>query len=250
MARAMSSEKPSLALIKKEKGEQAIMDILISLIARAQNALNIGFKMNPMQIQTAAELILERFYFLRIDELKLCFNNALAGDYGEIYNRIDVAVIMGWLNQYDETRTSVVMSANKALQANNIQEAVGEHMPELLKEFEQHKAASDKRINEEHLRIAEANPAELEKKPETRGEMMKRLSNEFMDEFDEIYNSQSQKDERLKKDISGRLIFVVVHNESGVETKWLGQSDFVELKLSQLPTPTKNETENSDAAAH
>ena len=43
--------------------------------------------------------IIDRFYYLKLEEIKLCFRNAMAS--GKIYDRLDGNIILGWLNEYD-----------------------------------------------------------------------------------------------------------------------------------------------------
>jgi hypothetical protein len=65
----------------------------------------VSKNMSTTQAYQTAELILDEFHNLKIDDIKLCFNNARKGKYGEIY-RLDGLVIMGWLNQYFDERVN------------------------------------------------------------------------------------------------------------------------------------------------
>lgn len=118
IAKAMDSSKPSLARIKKEKGEEASVRIVSEFIMAANDFFNVSVKMNPTQVSITSEMIIEKYYYLRVDEIKLCFRKAMFGEYGEIYNRIDGSVIFSWLQKYDESRTAVVAQANQKMSAN------------------------------------------------------------------------------------------------------------------------------------
>ena len=58
--------------------------------------------MNDVQVALTADLIIDRFYYLKLEEIKLCFRNAMAS--GKIYDRLDGNIILGWLNEYDAQR--------------------------------------------------------------------------------------------------------------------------------------------------
>jgi len=60
--------------------------------------------MNAVQIARAADLILEKFYYFKIEDFKLCFENAKMGFYGQVFGRIDLQILFGWLTQYENER--------------------------------------------------------------------------------------------------------------------------------------------------
>ena len=75
--------------------------------------------MNDVQVALTADLIIDRFYYLKLEEIKLCFRNAMAS--GKIYDRLDGNIILGWLNEYDAQRDEIVssLSINEAHEQNN-----------------------------------------------------------------------------------------------------------------------------------
>lgn len=93
-----------MATFKKESGETKARALMAYMIGDAIKALNVGKTMNDIQIARASDLILEEYYFLKPDDFKLCFNRAITGKYGAIYDRIDIQIICGWLNQYCSDR--------------------------------------------------------------------------------------------------------------------------------------------------
>lgn len=71
--------------------------------------------MNDIQIARTATLILQEYYYLKPDDFKLCFNNAILGKYGKTYDRLDTQVIFDWLNNYcaDRFNTAEELTVNK-----------------------------------------------------------------------------------------------------------------------------------------
>lgn len=114
----MDSTKPSLSVIKRTKGEEAATRIVSEFIMAANDFFNVSVKMSPTQVAITSEMVVEKYYYLRVAEIKLCFRNAMFGEYGEIYNRIDGSVIFSWLQKYDASRTSIVAQANQKMSAN------------------------------------------------------------------------------------------------------------------------------------
>ena len=59
------------------------------------------------QVATTVDLIIEEYPYMKTDDFKLCFKNAMKMKYGENYNRIDGSIIMGWLREYNKERCAV-----------------------------------------------------------------------------------------------------------------------------------------------
>ena len=77
------------------------------MLSEVTEFFNIPEKMSQKQIGLTVDLILEDYYFLKPDDLRLCFRNAMKGYYGRVYNRIDGQVILSWLKQYSDDRLAV-----------------------------------------------------------------------------------------------------------------------------------------------
>lgn len=60
--------------------------------------------MSDVQVAITVDLIMEEYPYFKMDDLKLCFKNAMKMKYGRIYNRIDGQVIMSWLREYNKER--------------------------------------------------------------------------------------------------------------------------------------------------
>lgn len=64
--------------------------------------------MSIEQIEDTAIILIAQFYYLKIDDFLICFNNAKLGLYGKSYDRLDGMVICEWLNAYDSDRTAKI----------------------------------------------------------------------------------------------------------------------------------------------
>lgn len=110
-------ETPNLFLMKKELGEGATVDVLTLLILDAIKYFNVGKAMNADQVKMTAELVAEEFNEVTIADLKLCFNKAKKGEYGILYDRIDGAIVIGWINQYCDNK--IGWAVNRSLNAHH-----------------------------------------------------------------------------------------------------------------------------------
>ena len=76
--------------------------------------------MNTFQIGITADMIMEKYYFLKVEELQLCFRRAIFGEYGTTYDRLDPMTIGIWLEKFmierdnasDVLRTEFVQNNN------------------------------------------------------------------------------------------------------------------------------------------
>lgn len=101
---AVNSVTPSLAAFKKETSEMSLLAILTILFNDVIDFFSVGKSMGQSQLVSTIQLVVEDFYYLNIEDFKLCFNNAKRGVYGKIYDRIDGNVIYGWITQYAQER--------------------------------------------------------------------------------------------------------------------------------------------------
>lgn len=66
--------------------------------------------MSATQVAMTVDLIIEEYPYMKTDDFKLCFRNAMKMKYGENYNRIDGQIIMSWLREYNKERCSIADS--------------------------------------------------------------------------------------------------------------------------------------------
>lgn len=105
---ALSSSSVSLATVKKTNGEDAQLAVVVKLINQVVMSFNIGKNMNANQILDAAKEIISDYYFLKIEELKTCFEMGRKGKFGKVYDRVDLMILCEWLAKYDELRNDAL----------------------------------------------------------------------------------------------------------------------------------------------
>lgn len=159
---------PALSEIKKVKGEQIALGVVVALMDECQQYFNLQQPMNKQQLLLTAELIMEKYYYLRVEELRVCFRMAMKGEFGPVYNRIDGQVFFEWILKYMPTREGVTTRMQKEQQSNNNIYEMFQH-PQVLDAIQQ---AADK------LKIEEAPAQEAKRTSPSRLEQM------LMDEYD------------------------------------------------------------------
>lgn len=94
--------------MRKTYGEKWTVAYLAAWIIGVQEFFNIAAKMNDAQVEETAFMILDGFWALNIADVNLVFGNAKRGQYGQLYGRIDGAIIYGWFGTYFEDRCRAV----------------------------------------------------------------------------------------------------------------------------------------------
>ncbi|MEG0646936.1 MAG: DUF6633 family protein [Bacteroides sp.] len=101
------SFEPSIGTIIKEFGETKARAAVVYLMADALEFFNASETMSDTQVATTVDLIIEEYPYMKTDDIKLCFKNAMKMKYGKIYNRIDGSIVMGWFREYNKERCAV-----------------------------------------------------------------------------------------------------------------------------------------------
>lgn len=161
---------PALSEIRKAKGEQAALSVLIAMMDECQQYFNLQQPMSPQQLMLTAELIMEEYYYLRVEEFKICFRMAMKGEYGPVYNRIDGQVFFEWIRKFFSKRDAVTTRMVKDQQSNNNIYDMFQH-PQVVDAIQQ---AADK------LKIQEAPAQEAQRRIPSKFEQM------LMDEYDAL----------------------------------------------------------------
>lgn len=104
MEQAIAAETSCLSGIRKEHGQQTARALMVKVVVDVTDFFNVSTPMTDNQIAQTVDLILEDFWMLKLEDIKVCFNNAKKGKYGQLYNRLDGMVILEWLQRYTDER--------------------------------------------------------------------------------------------------------------------------------------------------
>ena len=115
---AINSISPGLSVYRKHAGETKSRALVVLILADLVKFFNVGKAMNDVQMAQTADLIFDEFYYLNIEDFKLCFNMAKSGKFGKVYDRMDGQVIMDWLSTYENMRIETSISDGDAKHRN------------------------------------------------------------------------------------------------------------------------------------
>ncbi len=155
-----SKTSPALSELRKNKGEEVAIGVLVALMDECQQYFNLQQPMNAQQLLLTAELIIEKYYYLRIEELRVCFRMAMKGEFGPVYNRIDGQVFFEWILKYMPIRGNVTTRMLQEQQSNNNIYEMFQH-PQVMEAMQQ--AADKLSIREQPVdNVNRPKPNELE----------------------------------------------------------------------------------------
>lgn len=141
------SNEPAIGTIIRKFGEAQARAVLVILIADALEFFNVGNTMTDTQVAMTVDLIIEEYPYMKTDDFKLCFKNAMKMKYGESYNRIDGQIIMSWLRAYNKERCCVAdtqsWNAHKACLSEEQKSVSGMFYEEYRCELEERAAGGD-----------------------------------------------------------------------------------------------------------
>ena len=109
----------SIVRIAKQEGENKVNAFLTYVVADLIKSFNLGKTMDESQIEFLVETIRTDYYYLKLPELKLCFNNCKKGMYGTIYDRIDTSVVVSWIEMFLKERFNSIEKIRKTESDNH-----------------------------------------------------------------------------------------------------------------------------------
>ena len=98
-------DEPTIISIIYSTDKHFVKAILVKALGEVVNAVNIQRNLTDEQRNSVCDLIISKYYYWALVELKTCLRNAIT--HGEIYNRIDYSVVAHWLAEYDIERSNV-----------------------------------------------------------------------------------------------------------------------------------------------
>lgn len=142
------SFEPSIGTIIKECGEVKARAAVVYLLADALEFFNASDTMSDVQVAMTVDLIIEEYPYMKTDDIKLCFKNAMKMKYGKLYTRIDGQIIMGWFLEYNKERCAVAdnqsWSEHKAHKSDDSKPTNGLFYESYLEELKEKAANGDK----------------------------------------------------------------------------------------------------------
>jgi hypothetical protein len=104
-----------ISTLKREHPEE-LSNAMFELVLNTCDALQIENKPSEMQCAEISLAIIQKYGLtLKFDEVCLVLRKAKWGEFGEMYNRLDIAVIFGWIEKYLRSDERVTYIEREAL---------------------------------------------------------------------------------------------------------------------------------------
>lgn len=102
LATIVNEEYPlSIVRARREQGDEPLVKYIIDKINDYLDMVDLRSTMNPRQVLLASQLIVEKHPHLPIKALDVFFKDAVCGEFGHHYNRMDIPTLMNWLQKFE-----------------------------------------------------------------------------------------------------------------------------------------------------
>jgi len=95
-----------LSVAAKERSEEELLTMLGFAVGSTVKKFKVDNNLSDEEIAECSESIYDEYYWYNIEDIKLCCEMVIRGRFGKVYNRVDIPMVLGWFEQYDQLRTS------------------------------------------------------------------------------------------------------------------------------------------------
>lgn len=86
----------------------ACLKVIVLLIETTAIFYNVKGQINTAQLVMTAQAIVDRFGYDNIEDVILALKNGRAGFYGPVYGKFDGETVIGWMQQFMETKAEAL----------------------------------------------------------------------------------------------------------------------------------------------
>ena len=104
--KAIKEDSNGASFYVKEFGFDTVQALVELHLIALNQSVNVGKPLTEFQIKEISIEILSTFYYLSIVEISLILRKAKRGDYGKLYNALNMVDILSWFSSYSEERTN------------------------------------------------------------------------------------------------------------------------------------------------
>lgn len=98
---------PSIGSVRHYRGQKNTVSWVGSIINLVDRSINLVRPITADQVDIAANILIDKYSFLNLADIKYLVINGIAGRYGKVLDRFDVNVFFTWVDQYCEERHTV-----------------------------------------------------------------------------------------------------------------------------------------------
>lgn len=103
-------EEYPLSIIRavREYGDDVVIKKISAKLCEYLDMVNLRSSMNAAQIAMAAKLIVQRHPHLPLKAIGVFFEDAMCGAFGPHYGRMDISILMEWLQKFENSYFDMV----------------------------------------------------------------------------------------------------------------------------------------------
>jgi len=107
--KALKEDSTGISVYIKEIGFDSVQAIIELHLVALNQTVNVSNPLTVLQIKEISIEILSTFYYLSIVEISFVLRKAKRGDYGKMYNSLNMPDILLWFSSYSEDRIKYFM---------------------------------------------------------------------------------------------------------------------------------------------
>ena len=102
---------PTLAVVRRDYGAEIARKWLVIEVGDFNNFIGISEeKKMPLEVmKSLADMIMSRYYYLKLSEVMLFFMRLKYGDYGEMYGSVDALRILSAMRKFITQRNNIIV---------------------------------------------------------------------------------------------------------------------------------------------
>lgn len=104
-----------ISYYKREAGKQALGTLIMVWVLKLASKFKMSDEKNLNEDDAGdiAELILHQYWFLKLAEIRVFFERATMGKYGQVYDRFEQQTLFVWLEKYLQEREYEIARARE-----------------------------------------------------------------------------------------------------------------------------------------
>jgi hypothetical protein len=103
----------AIASIKTTLGEPVLKAFIAELIIDFCDFFNVKSNINENQVMQTVDLIIGHYYYLSLEDFKMCFTNGKLGKNVKIYDRIDGSIIFEMIEKHAKLRSETFAAVHE-----------------------------------------------------------------------------------------------------------------------------------------
>jgi hypothetical protein len=113
VADALDAKTDSIGAMVRRDGSAKVEDMIMKYLIMMSDMVNVKRPLTDLQALAISIEVVSGYKFLTLADIHLIFRRVLAGEYGELYESIDMPKVMGWFRKYADERAKVAFERNE-----------------------------------------------------------------------------------------------------------------------------------------